>query len=114
MIIVLKDRATDNDIKRASEEYTHYIKITIDLDKEMVAIGGEYHFDAEKELLKLGSKQESIWGGGLNLTTKNLETNAMINVRAGINPHQEIQNQEIKSKFLQIAYKYVDKYANKI
>lgn len=113
MILILTKPATKEDIEKASQEYKTYIKITIDIEREIVAIGGEYHFDAEQELLKSGSKQEAIWGGGLELSSKTLETLAMVNVRANNNPHQDIQNPEIKKKFLEIAYRFLASYANK-
>lgn len=113
MIVILSKPATDEDIKQASQHYPNYIKITIDMEKETVALGGEYHFDAEQQLLKLGSKQADIWGGGLELTSKCLETYAMINVRAKINPSQDICDSSIKKHFLEIAYKFLSNYAAK-
>ena len=113
MIIILSQPAIEEDIKKASEHYPNYIKITIDLEKETVAIGGEYHFDAEQQLLKLGSKQENIWGGGLELISKTLETYAMINVRTKVNPSQDICDSTIKHRFLEIAYKFLKEYAAK-
>ena len=113
MIVILSQPATDEDIKKASEHYPNYIKITIDLANEVVALGGEYHYDAEQVLLKQGSKQADIWGGGLELTSKCLETYAMINVRAKINPSQDICDTSIKKKFLEIAYKFLSNYAAK-
>jgi len=113
MIITLDAPALDSDIKKASGDYPNYVKITIDVVKEKVIIGGEYHFDAEQLLLNEGSNQKNIWGGGLDLITKNLETIAMINIRTRINPHQEIQNESIRKIFLTIAYKFLKKYAKK-
>ncbi len=113
MIVILSKPATDEDIKNASEDYPNYIKITIDMAQEIVAVGGEYHYDAEQQLLNLGCKQVNIWGGGLELTSKCLETYAMINVRAKINPSQDICNPSIKEKFLNIAYKFLSDYAAK-
>ena len=111
MLVILSGQVTDQDIEKASSDYPSYVKITIDIANELVVIGGEYHFDAEQELLKKGSKQENIWGGGLDLITKNLETIAMINVRAKLNPSQDIKSQATKEKFLTIAYKFLKKYA---
>ncbi len=85
----------------------------MDIENELVIIGGEYHFDAEQELLDKGSKQTNIWGGGLDLITKELNTIAMINIRTRINPHQEIQDDKIKKKFFTIAYKFLKNYAKK-
>ena len=113
MIVILQEPAKQDDMRKAQEHYPGYAKITIDIKKEKVAIGGEYHFDAEQKLLEIGCKQDDIWGGGIELESKTIETNAMINVRAKINPHQDIQDEKIKKKFLIIAYKYLRSYANK-
>lgn len=113
MIIILNKPATSEDIQKASEEYQSYIKVTIDLKKKIVVIGGEYHYDAEQELLKTGSNQDDIWGGGLELQSKNIETFAMINVRALLNPSQDILNQQIKTQFYSLAYEYLIDFAKK-
>lgn len=112
MIILLDKPATEDDIKNASEEYTDYIKITIDVENERVAIGGQYHTDAEKELLKSGSRQENIWGGGLDLITKSFETNAMVNIRPLSNANPEILNEKARALFLSIAKKFLTNYGS--
>jgi hypothetical protein len=110
MVIILSSVATDEDIQKAKEEYKTYIKVTMDIEKEIVAIGGEYHFDAEQELIKLGCKQESIWGGGIDLVAKRIDYNAMINIRAGINYSTEICDEEVKQKFAALIKKFVPQY----
>lgn len=92
--VVIKNEATENDIKKASEEYGNYIKIAVDIKTKMVVIGGQWHADGEKELLKLGSKQENIWGGGIDIKTKKIDYNALINIR----PHQKNDSMEILDK----------------
>jgi hypothetical protein len=112
MIVTLSKPATQKDIKLALQDYPNYIKITVDIEKKIVVIGGEYHYDAEKILINNGSKQENIWGGGLDLITGTLETLAMINVRSKINPHQNIADTKIKKKFLDLAYNYLKAYVH--
>ncbi|KKQ53023.1 hypothetical protein A2865_02715 [Candidatus Woesebacteria bacterium RIFCSPHIGHO2_01_FULL_39_17] len=100
-IVVVEDKLTKEDFEKAREDYKIYIKITIDLKKETVVLGGEYHADAEKLLLERGSRQENIWGGGVNLETGNFETNAIINLRRG-NNSTEILDPEKRKEFLRI------------
>lgn len=107
MIIMLSKPATHQDIALASEEYKNYIKITIDIKKRKIAIGGEYHADSEQKLLAEGSLQEDIWGGGFDLVTKQFETNAMVNIRPQTNPSPEILNSAIRETFITIANEYV-------
>lgn len=110
-LVFIKDReVTEEDFKKAREDYEIYIKITADLENGMVVLGGEYHFDAEKILLDQGSKQEDIWGGGVNLETKKFETNAIINLRSGRNDSTEILDSEKRERFLEISKKLLSKY----
>lgn len=113
MIIVLSGPATKEDVEKASEEYKNYIKVTMDIEKERVAIGGEYHFDAEQQLLALGSDQKDIWGGGVDLLTKSIDVNAMINVRVKQNYSTEICDETVKKRFIDLVVKYLPDYVAK-
>ena len=110
MVIILSTLATERDIEKAKEEYKTYVKVTMDVVKEIVAIGGEYHFDAEQELLKVGCQQEEIWGGGIDLVAKRIDFNAMINIRSGVNYSTEISDEYIKRKFKNLVIKYLAPY----
>lgn len=110
MIVVLKKPATPKEIEKARQDYRNYLKITIDIKGKIVAIGGEYHADAETRLLELGCKQVNIWGGGLDLVSGKFEASAIINLRAEQNPSTEILDPEIREKFLVIAKEFLGKY----
>lgn len=112
IIIISKGSLNKKDFERARKDYGSYVKLTIDLEREIVALGGEYHADAEKMLLEKGSQQKDIWGGGLNLETKKLETNAIINLKAGINDSTEIMENLKREKFLEIAKRFLKDYVN--
>lgn len=102
-IVVIQDKVTKSDIKVASEEYGDYIKVVVDIKTGVMAIGGEWHADAEKELIKLGSKQEDIWGGGIDTMSNTVETIALINIRPGVgNDSQEILDKELRERFIEI------------
>lgn len=106
-VVVVKNKLSKKDLDQALEDYSNYIKITIDIVREIVAIGGEYHADAEDILIKEHNcKQKDIWGGGYNTDTKAFETGAMINMRPfDENSSMEILESETRSKFLEIAKK---------
>ncbi len=102
-VVIIKDRVTQKDIRKASEEYGVYIKVVVDIEKNLLAAGGEWHADAEKILVEKGSKQKNLWGGGIDLNAKNIETVALINLRPNQgNNSQEILDAEIREKFLKI------------
>ncbi len=109
-IIISREEISEKEFKRAREDYDGYIKLTIDIEKQIVALGGEYHADAEEILLKQGSRQDDIWGGGFNLETKRFETNAIINIRGDKNDSTEILDYDKREKFLRIARRVLKKY----
>lgn len=100
MIITKNSPFTKEEIAQQREQFDIYIKTVIDLDKDICSAGCDLHADSEKLLLQDGSRQESLWGGGINLETKEIDFNSFINIR----PQQgnttiEIQNPDIKHKF---------------
>lgn len=110
-VLIIREQARDNEIKKAGEDYDNYIKLTIDIEKEVIALGGEFHADAEEKLLRIGSKQENIWGGGLNLETGEIETNAIINIRSRQNnPSNEIIDSKVRERFINIARNFLKNY----
>lgn len=109
-LVLIKEKISPVDFKKALQDYDSYIKITIDILKEAIVIGGEYHADAERFLLKQGSRQKNIWGGGVNLETGRFETNALINLRPGRNDSTEILDSRTREQFLKTARKIFRKY----
>ena len=53
----------------------------IDIKKKVCSAGCDRHFDSENILLEQGSKQEDLWGGGIDLETMTIDCNSMINIR---------------------------------
>ncbi|MBI2103588.1 hypothetical protein HYT59_01130 [Candidatus Woesebacteria bacterium] len=110
IIVTPPKKLSEEDFEKAREDYQSYIKITADIENEIVVLGGEYHADAEKKLLEMGSKQENIWGGGYNLSINEVETNAMINIRTGRNDNPEILDAKIKAKFIKLTEKVLHEF----
>src|SRR3989344_2767512 len=48
--------------KLASERFGDMVKAVVDIEQNIMAIGGELHADEEQLLLEQGSKQEHLWG----------------------------------------------------
>lgn len=102
-LIIVNKKLTKEDVKASREDYSEYIKITIDAEKEIVIIGGEYHADAEKILVdEFNSKRSDIWGGGYNITSKTFEVNAMLNLKPTVNDSLEILDPKTRNRFLEV------------
>lgn len=102
-LVKIEGKVRARDLKIAGEDYGDYIKVVIDVETGEVVIGGEWHADAERLLVEKGSKQINIYGGGVNIRTKQIETVALINIRpVHGNNSMEILDKEIRERFIKI------------
>lgn len=109
MIIVLNRKITPEEFEQSREIYQDYIKTVIDIEKNVLAIGGEYHIDCEEVLIKSGSKQENLYGGGYRVSTKEVEYMAMSNYKPafGKNTYEIIEN-GIREKLYKLTKEYLE------
>lgn len=77
----IDNKLSKDEIINLRRKYGDYIKLTVDVENKWLVIGGELHADGEKILLGRGSKQNDIWGGGINMIDKQVDTTAVLNVR---------------------------------
>lgn len=100
MLLIIKKKATSTQIKKMVQDFEGYIKLVVDIEREILAGGGERHFDGEQRLLADGSKQENLWEGGVDWETKEIDYNSIINLRPHQNnPSRDILSSEIRGKF---------------
>ena len=100
MLIVVRNRATKDETQKMAEDFDGYIKVVVDIEKKIIAGGGKRHCEGEQKLLEAGSKQEDLWGGGVDLETKEIDYNSIINLRPkDNNPSRDILSLEIRKKF---------------
>ena len=87
------------------------VKLVIDVEKEIIGIGGELHADAEALLLKQGSKQQNLWGANFypaHSPGERIHYTALINIRPHQdNPSLEILNESIKIKIKNLIEKLI-------
>lgn len=104
MIITKSQPFTLAEIEKLKEEFEVYIKTVIDIENKVCSAGMDRHFEGEQILLREGSKQKDLWGGGIDLETKEIDFNSFINIRPrDNNTKNEIQSEEIKGKYKQLS-----------
>jgi hypothetical protein len=102
-IVIVKDKITLEKVKQlAQDSYGEMVKAVADIEQDIIAIGGEYHADAEQLLLQQGSQQHALWGFNIypdqNKETW-LEYYSLINIRPRQNnKSQIIELDEVKQK----------------
>jgi hypothetical protein len=91
-IHIVRQRATEKEINEMLEELKTYVKLAVDVERGILAGGGEYHADCEEVLLENGSRQEDIWGADWYPEHRKVEFGALINIR----PRQGSRSMEIE------------------
>ena len=83
-----------------------FIKGVVDVEKGVLALGGELHVDALEVLVERGSAGPDIWGFNIYpdfSRDKRLEFISLINIRPSAgNRSMEIQNEDLKKKITAI------------
>ncbi|HLC94505.1 MAG TPA: DUF5674 family protein [Patescibacteria group bacterium] len=101
MAIITKSKPyTKEEIEKLKELFDVYIKTVIDVREKVCSAGADRHFDNEQIMLQGGSKQENLWGGGIDLETMSIDCYSMINIRPQQgNRSNEIQDATIRKEF---------------
>lgn len=100
MVVTRSTPYTKEEIEKLKEQFDVYIKTVIDVKNKICSAGCDRHFESEELLLKNGSIQEDIWGGGIDLETKSIDFNSFINIRpTNNNTSNEIQSETIRKEY---------------
>ncbi|MFH1899098.1 MAG: DUF5674 family protein [Patescibacteria group bacterium] len=108
MILTLDRKITPEEFKQAQEAYSDYIKTIVDIEKNIMVVGGEYHIDCEEVLIRSGSKLENLFGGGYRVSTKEIEYMAMSNYKPALGKTTyEIMDENARNKLKELTEKYL-------
>jgi hypothetical protein len=108
-ILLIKKRAKKEEIRQMLTALKSYIKLAVDIKREILAGGGILHADCEAVLLKDGSKQDDIWGADWIPETKQISFEALINIRPRQNnPSMKIKDPVIREKLEEIVHSLLE------
>jgi len=103
LILIIRERATHQQLKEMLKQWFVLIKIVVDIEREILAGGSEKHHECEEELLLDGSRQRDLWGGDWNPYTQKIAFESIINIRPSQNNRSmEIQSSEIRERVTQV------------
>lgn len=111
-IKIIDKKITLPELKKvAVERFGDMVKTVVDLEKGVMAIGGEMHADEEALLLESGSRQEDLWGIDLypdNVGEDFVEFDSMINIRPRQNNRTRgVENEDIRKRILEVVNKLI-------
>ena len=93
MIYIIRERATKQQLQEMMEMLETYVKLAVDVEREILAGGGAMHADCEAVLLEDGSQQEFIWGADWNPESQEVTFESLINIR----PRQNNRSLELQA-----------------
>lgn len=103
MIHIIHDRATPEQMQEMLQMLETYIKLAVDIDREILAGGGAMHADCEAVLLEDGSQQEFIWGADWDPSAQQVTFESLINIRPRQNnPSMEILDPKTQEKVAEV------------
>lgn len=99
MICIITEKATPKEIAEMEAVLGSYIKLAVDIEREILAGGGELHADCEDALIQSGSQSVNIWGADYNPNTRLVTFESLINIRPKQNnPSMEILDFEVRDR----------------
>jgi hypothetical protein len=112
-IKIVKDSINKKElIDMAKEQFGDLLKAVVDVEQEIMAVGGEMHADDEVILMEQeDSRREHTWG--INLYPEKsgeelIEFDSIINIKPSYgNRSREVENPEIKAKIKTIVNKLI-------
>ncbi len=99
MLYLLKQPATQAQIKEMLQEYESMIKIVVDIRRRYLSGGGAMHADCEAVLLEAGSEQDDLWGANWYPNEQRIEFESLINIRPRLgNRNIVIQDENLRKQ----------------
>ncbi|WP_180277430.1 DUF5674 family protein [Nostoc sp. 'Peltigera malacea cyanobiont' DB3992] len=111
MVLIIKTRATLEQVEQMLQTLKIYIKVAVDIEKEILAGGGERHSECEAALLEDGSRQRDIWGADWTPFDQSIAYESIINIRPSQNNRSMIiQEPEIREQVKKITQELIGGY----
>jgi hypothetical protein len=110
MIRIVTEKISPRELEElCAAHYETMVKFVADIEKEILAAGGELHADAEALLLAQGSRQSDLWGGNFypwKTPDQRVEFTSFVNIRpADENASMEVLSPVIRGKIVGLVEK---------
>ena len=110
-VVLLERRIEVAELRRLVERFEEMVKYVADVERGIIAIGGEMHADEEAVLLEAGSQQADLWGANYYPGRGRdgcIEYTSLINIRpAAGNRGMELQDPALRSRVREITFALV-------
>lgn len=114
-ILVLKDKPiSPGELRTLTERFfVDMVKYVADIERGIIAVGGELHADAEALLIQEGSRQADLWGANYYPgfgSSDCIEYTSLINIRPSQgNRSMVIEDDEIRDRLQALTHRLIGK-----
>lgn len=115
VIKIIKEPISLDQLRKiAQDQFGDFVKAVVDVEREVMAIGGELHADEEVWLTENeGSKRQDTWGINLYWERSGddlIEFDSMINLKPALgNRSRGVENSQTREKIKSIVKKLISK-----
>jgi len=110
-VVLLDRRIEAGELRRLVARFEDMVKYVADLERAVIAIGGEMHADAEALLLETGSRQADLWGANYYPGRGRddcIEFTSLINIRPSAgNRGMELMDPALRARLREITFTLV-------
>jgi hypothetical protein len=111
-IVLLTERIGADPLRTlVARFFDDMVKFVVDVERGIVAVGGEFHADAEAVLLENGSRQQDLWGANYypgRGPDDCLEYTALINIRPSRgNRSMEVEDPAVREHVRDLAFRLI-------
>lgn len=111
-ILILEKRIETDELRRlVADGFGDMVKYVVDVERGVIAAGGQLHADAEALLLEAGSRQDDLWGANYYPGTPEdecIEFTSLINIRpARSNPGMELLDSQLRDRVRRITFSLI-------
>lgn len=111
---IIKEKISNKDLEKLAESmFVNLVKAVVDVERKIMAVGGELHSDEEALLIENGSNQNNLWGINIYPEIKDenwVEFDSMINLRPSQgNKSRGVENADIQKIIIEIVNNLIEK-----
>lgn len=102
--MIIREKVKKEDLEKIFQDfYEDMIKLVVDVEREILSAGCEYHIDCAEDLTSDGSDVKNLWGANLYKKDWQIDFVSLINIKPEINNRtMDVKNIEIRNKIEKI------------
>ncbi len=111
---IIKEKISIKELEKLAEAmFGNLVKAVVDIERKIMAVGGELHSDEEALLIENGSMQNNLWGINIYPEIKNknwIEFDSMINLRPSQgNKSRGVENIDTQKIIIEIVNNLIER-----